>query len=109
MMQSSLKAPTKSERERWTYFPQIGCICCRMLGTFNLPEVHHLLSGNRRRGHAFTIPLCAPHHRGVGYRRDLHKASVALGSKPFHAAFGSDDALLAETDKRIEALRSQRV
>ena len=73
------------------------------------PEVHHLLSGNRRRGHQFTIPLCRWHHRSDSYitksqATELYGPSLALNSKAFHERYGSDDSLLAKTNELLELL-----
>ena len=98
---------TAKQIKRWQRFPEVGCICCRRLGTHNPEtEVHHLLEGGRRAGHDKTIPLCVWHHRGVGFRygdkgRDMGP-SWAHGSKPFRAMFGTDDELLAEVNKYLE-------
>lgn len=83
---------------RWKRFPDIGCVCCKLQGRYAVPEVHHLLSGGRRRGHAATIPLCPAHHRGLLYDAAVHLASVAAGSKSFHRIFGTDNELLELTD-----------
>ena len=88
---------------------RIGCVACNqrkypLLCVADF-EVHHLLSGNKRRGHMFTIPLCAWHHRGhIGplwtkrYAREMLGPSLADGSKPFHSMFGTDDELLQATN-----------
>jgi hypothetical protein len=83
----------------------IGCLACRIMGHAGgqPSDCHHLLSGNKRRGDRFTIPLCPYHHRGVWHDRfgSLRAAeallgpSLALQSKRFREAFGSDDALLS--------------
>lgn len=94
---------------------QIGCIACNQrkyrLMCVSGVEIHHLLSGNRRRGHMFTIPLCAWHHRASHgplwskrYAREVLGPSLADGSKPFHAAYGSDEELLAEVNKALEGI-----
>jgi hypothetical protein len=101
--------PTKAERARMDAIKEGPCLCCRMRGLPSFcPEIHHLLSGNKRRGHRFTIGTCAWHHRGVvpaGLTRarmqETHGPSLAHGSKPFHAAFGSDDELLALQDRLL--------
>lgn len=116
-MKHSTGTPTKAERERFEALRALGCICCHLRGFRHWPvEIHHLLSGNRRIGHAATIPLCQFHHRGqwpyggksmaanLKDARDLFGPSLAHGSKPFHAAFGSDDELLA----RVNELLAQR-
>lgn len=86
-------------------FQEIGCVACRKMGYFSLADVHHLLSGGRRRGHDFTIPLCPWHHRGIEPPPVDVGPSLANGSKPFRAAFGSDDELLAEVNRLIGELK----
>jgi hypothetical protein len=107
----STKPPTKAEAARFDLLRSIGCLCCRKIGLpmqGGVTEIHHLLSGNRRRGHEYTVPLCAYHHRAVPWSGFTSKQmaeafgpSLAKGSKPFHKFFGSDDSLLAEVNKMI--------
>lgn len=100
---------SQQERERWSRFADIGCLACRKKGVYNPQvDVHHLLSGGRRRGHDASVPLCAYHHRGVGIHPEMGP-SLAHGSKPFHAEFGSDDELLELTDKLLEESRCRKV
>ncbi len=109
-LHTSTGKPTKAQERRFIEIKlDGGCVCCQMrnLGYIQ-PEIHHLLSGGRRRGHYFTIGLCSWHHRGVtptGYTntwmRQDHGPSLAHGSKPFHEAFGSDDALLAYQNAQL--------
>lgn len=94
--------PTKYDIERWSRFPGVGCLACKQLGKYGLPEVHHLTDRGRRRGHRYTIPLCPAHHRGVGFDRKEHLASVAHGRPLFAQHFGSDDFLLNWADRLIE-------
>lgn len=111
-MKHSTGKPTKAEAARMERLSRMPCVACRQLDTYLIPlrsEVHHLLSGNRRRGHMFTVPLCSWHHRGVRYWEMDPKAhpkffgpSLALSSKAFRARFGTDDELLAMTDKLLE-------
>ena len=67
------------EERRWmSAIVRVGCIACHVSGHRGVPaEVHHMLSGGRRRGHLFTLPLCSPgHHRnGDGVK----KISQAMG------------------------------
>lgn len=111
-MKHSTKPPTRAERARFEALHEIGCICCRKRGFSSWPvEIHHLLYGNRRLGHMFSLPLCQWHHQGrppqhwtIRGAGDFFGPSLAHGSKPFHAAFGSDAELLAE----VNALLAQR-
>ena len=92
---------TKAQVRRWQRFLDIGCVCCREYGVYSIPEVHHLISGNRRRGHSDTVALCPYHHRGVEPPPVDVGPSLAHGSKPFRARFGTDDELLEKTNKLL--------
>jgi hypothetical protein len=98
------KAPTAAQKRRMESLHKTGCRACWKCdaSTGHVLEVHHLTDCGRRRGHDFTISLCAYHHRGVpieGWtRKDMEKIwgpSVAGGSRPFKERFGADDELLA--------------
>lgn len=110
-MKHSTKPPTKAESVRFEAIKALGCICCRKLG---LPmqggrtELHHLLSGGRRRGHMYSVPLCRWHHQSVPWQTmnsrqmtEYFGPSLAKGSKPFRAMFGSDEELLSEVERLI--------
>ena len=99
-MKTSTGKATKAQIARWQRFQDIGCICCWQIGKYSEPEVQHLLSGGRRRGHDFTIPLCPYHHRGIG--RINGEPSMAQGTKPFRERYGSDSSLLALTNELLE-------
>lgn len=115
-MKSKAKPATKAEREHLAAVKSLPCVACSHLGiagpyVCGPTEAHHLLSGNKRRGHMFVLPLGSWHHRAVLQgsltfvgMRALYGPSLAHGSKPFHAAFGSDDELLA----RVNELLAQR-
>ena len=88
------KAPTKAEREWMDWIVSLGCIACRKDGITDSPaSVHHLVQGNRRLGHMFTLPLCPPHHQGDG--REV--PSVHFSKRTFVARYGTELDLLAET------------
>jgi hypothetical protein len=104
--------PTKEERLRWTYFGDVGCEACDLLGMRSVPEVHHLLDGGRRRGHLFTIPLCPAHHRGVGFEPRRHIACIGgehARPRLFRHRFGTDHFLLRRTNERIAKVMELRV
>lgn len=103
-MKHSTGKPTKAEQERFRMLLDIGCIACAPI--YNTPEIHHLLSGNKRRGHMFTIPLCPWHHRGychmgIELMTKFWGPSLAHGSKKFRERFGTDDELLAKVNALI--------
>jgi len=110
-MRHSTGTPTKAEAARMDAIKEAGiCLACYQHG-YKQPahvEIHHLLSGNKRRGHGFTVGLCVWHHRGLppcGW--DSAQAeyelgpSLARGSKPFRAMFGTDDELLSIQNEMI--------
>ncbi len=112
-MHSKAKRATKAERERMARLKEMPCLCCRiqLCPQPSPTEVHHLLSGNKRRGHLYSVPLCEWHHRGTdsSFSEKFVPAmtrnfgpSLARSSKAFHAAFGSDDELLARTNSLLE-------
>jgi hypothetical protein len=101
------KAPTVEEQKRMDKLSEMGCIVCRLsFGAFMPNEIQHLTSGGRRKGHMFTIPLCEWHHRGVTkngltpeYMTSIYGPSFANSRKDFEKTFGSEEYLLAETNK----------
>lgn len=107
MMQHSTGRMTKEEAAWVSAIKHAGCLLCARRGYRReeggpLAEAHHLLSGGIRRGHLFTIGLCPWHHRGrlivEGWDHATHRIklgpSLAEGSDPFEAEWGSDDELL---------------
>lgn len=94
---------------------EMGCIACHKFGHVVFPEEHHLNdfghAGQERRGPQCTIGLCRWHHRGVPVlpldRPNVFVSRLILGPSLFHESvqfrkiFGSDDDLLAETNRVI--------
>ena len=96
---------TKADKQRFDAFRKVGCVACRKRGIKSQADVHHLLSGGRRRGHQYTIPLCPWHHRGEppdGMAATdalwVYGPSLARSSRRFRAEFGTDAVLLRQTD-----------
>lgn len=107
----STTTPTKAETAHIERIKRGWCACCqanrkRGLATADGEgcDAHHVLSGGRRRGHLDTLGLCPYHHRGVipaGFATQAIAVrclgpSLAHGSKPFRAFYGSDADLLAQ-------------
>jgi hypothetical protein len=101
--------PTKAESARMARISRLRCVACWDTGLCcGKTEVHHLLSGGKRRGHAYTIPLGLWHHQGIPLlesntelMRLFFGPSLRLESKAFHERYGSDDELLAKVDALI--------
>jgi hypothetical protein len=94
---------TKADRERFRLLQVIGCLPCRIDGRPWVPaDVHHLLSGGRRRGHAFTLPCCPHHHRGLippdcrnqREAEERYGPSLAVSPKAFQERYGTEEELL---------------
>lgn len=108
-MKHSTGNPTKAQEHRFREFQRIGCYPCRTLNIFNVPEVQHIVEGNRRLGHDFTLPWCPWHHRGVGPAALMHKwlgPSFALEPGAFRRRFGRERIQLEKVnDLLTEAQR----
>lgn len=99
---------TKAERAWMDAIVQIGCIVCSVTGRGYAPaEVHHLLSGGRRKGHLFTIPLCWSHHRSG--RNDEHIVSRDQNQRRFERRYGTEEYLLEQTRERVAHLCTRKV
>lgn len=105
-MKSSLPKPTKAEQARIERMLVLGCAACAAIGIPNHHQIecHHMLSGGKRMGHRFTIPLCRGHHRSeftaiqALQLTDAQLASIAGGRKLFNKAFGTERKLLETVD-----------
>jgi hypothetical protein len=92
---------TKSEQHRVDLMRSLGCVACAHCGWLNTNELelHHLLDGNRRLGHAFTIFLCRGHHQGHWSSAQIHallpryRVSISDGRKRFTQIFGTERSL----------------
>lgn len=102
--------PTKAESQRIERLKTGECLCCwinrqqgRPTAYFGGCDAHHVLSGGRRIGHMATLALCPWHHRALrpyeamtdAQATEMFGPSLALGSKPFHVLYGTDEELLA--------------
>ena len=100
------KPPTKDELRRYHALQELGCIACRINGVSHgaIPEIHHLVEGNKRLGNDYTIPLCAWHHRGEAASQweKLKGPSLARSKREFIAEYGTERELLDAVNKIIE-------
>ena len=102
-MKTSTGNRNKAEQARFDKMKEMGqCVACYQRGIHGRGhiEIHHLLSGNKRIGHMATVSLCVWHHRGIADEGTAFMTKCALGpslahgSKPFRAEFGTDAELL---------------
>lgn len=95
----------------------LPCIACQSKGYIQMQrsEAHHLNAGGhagqKRRGDAYQVALCAWHHRAAvpphftaGEMEALLGPSLARNSREFRRVFGSDDYLLALTNERAKGV-----
>lgn len=105
---------------RWKDAKARGCVACHLntvdhgmaRASFQHDlEMHHLLSGGRRRGHDETICLCTYHHQGGrlpypdrGYEAHAKAFGPSFGREPrrFREVYGTDDELLAYQNIMLE-------
>lgn len=125
-MKHSTGKPTKAQRERFEKLRAMGCIACWIDGRKNYDvflrcgpvEIHHLnlggKAGQKRRGHDFTLPLGAWHHRAICHPHFEHAVtmeaiygpSLARAPRKFRERYGSDDELLAQVNALLAARRA---
>lgn len=91
------KAPNKLEREWMALAAESGCVACLQDGHSTPASMHHIVQGNRRMGHLFTIGLCYLHHQGDG----RIVPSVHFTKRKFVAQYGSELELLAALKVRL--------
>lgn len=101
------KSPNKAEREWMAAVREFGCVACYLDGKRRECVVHHIVSGNRRMGHMFTIGLCEPGHH-------QHGDSVGMVSRHpykarFEAQYGTEMELLAILKREIDGFTEWRV
>ena len=95
--------PNKDEIRRYRALKELGCIACRINGVTRvaIPEIHHLVEGNKRLGNAYTIPLCTWHHRGEASSQweKLKGPSLARSKREFIEESGTERELLESVNK----------
>lgn len=99
MWHKNMVGATKAEKARFLQILALGCVICGHDNHNSKLEIHHLIEGNKRMGHGYTICLCAYHHRGVG---QVHaQTALSHGSKPFTQAYGTQRSLWEATQRRL--------
>jgi len=122
LRRSKAKPATAAQKRRWVAARERGCVACyineaecgRARASYARGlEIHHLLSGGRRRGHSETVCLCHYHHQAkrliftdVGYKDHavMYGPSLERESRRFHEFYGTDDELLERQNAMIRDL-----
>ena len=91
--------------KRFTELVEIGCIACHIEGFgYTVPEIHHVREGmgmGQRAPDTDTIPLCAPHHRGMGLKREGKIPGLHSHPKKFRERYGSERELLSQVNEKL--------
>lgn len=95
------RAPTVAERAWMDAIVRYGCIACWIDGSGLRPAaVHHIVEGNRRLGHLFTLPLCDPGHHQNGAQFGM--ISRHPWKARFEKQYGAEMDLLRELQDAIK-------
>lgn len=91
-MKHSTKLPTVAEQARFLTLKELGCVVCALVGDVRPRkiEAHHIVRGNKRLGHLYTLPLCLGHHRGL-WTDQVVRVGIADGRHAFKEAHGYDE------------------
>lgn len=91
-MKTSTGKQTKRESARIELLLSLTCVYCTLDGDFRKRplEVHHIVRGNKRLGHWFTLQVCAGHHRGEWTDQPI-RVGIASGRHALKEAYGYDE------------------
>lgn len=83
---------TKAEKERNDKLKQTHCILCALAGDFKKRrlEIHHIVRGNKRLGHWYTLQLCAGHHQSKWTDQAI-RVGIKSGRHAFREQYGYDE------------------
>lgn len=103
------KAPTKAERERINQMMAFLCPCCSIAGYLfrDHTECHHIISGTKRMGHWYTLPICRGHHRGAFSERQrlmiepAYLVAISDGLKLFTEVFPTERELWVRVQETL--------
>jgi len=108
-VKTSTGKPTKYEAQRITAMMKLGCVCCAQLDIPNVSvDIHHIIEGNRRLGHWYSLPLCPGHHRGVWSPEQVElippdlRTAISDGSKCFAKHYGTERQLWLKVQRRLK-------
>ena len=94
---------TKAEKARAARMAlEIGCIFCWLDEGERVPcdHRHHIISGNKRMGHWFTLPCCTRHHADCHNGTFSHAVQIDRWLKTQHALKLSDELPKSKIFKR---------
>lgn len=101
---------TDEERRRIQEMLKLGCIACAHLKIPNgcFTQCHHIVEGNKRLGHLYTIPLCIGHHQGI-WTWDLlevipedKRVAISDGRKAFTKVYPTEREMWTRVQRRMD-------
>jgi hypothetical protein len=107
-VKTSTGKPTKYEQKRIEAMLRLGCVVSAQLGLWSVAEVHHIVEGNRRLGHWYTLPLSPGFHRGVWSPEQIEvippdlRTAISSGSKLFEKHYGTERELWMKVQARLK-------
>jgi len=107
-MNHSTGKPTKYEQNRIDAMLKLGCVVSAQLGFWTVAEVHHIVDGNRRLGHWYTLPVSPGFHRGVWSPEQIElippdlRIAISDGSKLFEKHYGTQRELWMKIQARLK-------
>jgi len=104
-MKNDAPPPTKRERARITRILALTCVYCALSGDFRKRDVenHHIVRGNKRLGHWYTLQVCVGHHRGQWTDQAI-RVGIASGRHALKEAYGYDELELWQRQQIVLGL-----
>jgi hypothetical protein len=95
MMSRNMPRETAEEKQRNDELRKLHCVLCTLSGDFRTRpiEIHHIVRGNKRLGHWYTLQLCVGHHQGQ-WTDQVIRVGIKSGRHAFKAAYGYDELAL---------------
>ena len=82
---------TAAERKHMDAVASLPCLICGATPV----SIHHVRRYGETRKHSKVVPLCYKHHQGAA---GIH----TLGKREFERLFMTQDAMLKETQRRLQ-------
>lgn len=91
-MKNNAPRQTKRERARTAMILALTCVYCTLSGDFRKRplENHHIVRGNKRLGHWYTLQVCLGHHQGQ-YTDQPIRVGIHSGRHALKAEYGYDE------------------
>lgn len=91
-MKNNAPRQTKRERARTATILALTCVYCTLSGDFRKRplENHHIVRGNKRMGHWYTLQVCVGHHQGQYTDQPIH-VGIHSGRHALKEAYGYDE------------------